>query len=721
MHLARNLIQGGAAALLGGSVIGLLEALWNISTAGAPDLLSPLYAVVLYGLVALPFGVATGIGVTVLERILLLERLQRGVRRALEISEGRAFGFGLAGGVSPWLLFILFYNFNKVLYGEQGVPLTGLILIAVLIGVIDLVAVFALPLLLDGPLKPLLKGIGLLGAWGALVVATGIVAVLPVGDDPRDFGQDRRPVPEGMADKPDILYIMVDALRADHIGAYGLREIDTPNMDQLAADGVLFEHAYASATWTRASTASQFTSRSPSGHNADTKASRLSDDNVLWSEVLRDNGVVTGALADNINVTSTFGFDQGFDSFVYEAPAYPWLATESVFGLSVYKLVHKLTERVFAGHKVVEAYYQPADVVYADARAFIEANSDSRWALYVHAMEPHDPYFEHPSLTGDGPDYNGVGYARVEHEHPDPADTEYLKQRYRQEVEFYDLELGRFLDWLRETGRYDDLFIVLIADHGEEFHEHGGFWHGTTLYDELLHVPLIVKLPGNERAGTRVPWQVRLLDLAPTFTHVLGLDPDPSWEGHELLSDLSSLDPVPEPEPTVEGDEAAGEEAAADAEGAVGDEPIDEAAEEPTPDLPPAPPTPEECEAARAHPLDRPLVAEEDFEGNVLSAIQRGGFKYIRANAGNPRGLPEHELFDHVADRAELDNLLDGGGATCGRYPDARQADLTAELDTYIGLQAGTAAEGGSVEINAAECERLKALGYLSADEECGG
>jgi arylsulfatase A-like enzyme len=179
----------------------------------------------------------------------------------------------------------------------------------------------------------------------------------------------------------------VDTLRADHLRA-GL----TPNLDAMAADGVVFEQAFAQASWTRSSGASLWTSRLPSSHNADTKAARLSEDAVLWSEVLQDAGVTTGALVNNINLTESFGFNQGFDTFVYESPDYSFGGTESVFALTFYKVVHKVAEKVFGGNKAVSSYYQPAPVVLADAQAFIEANNDSRWALYVHLMEPHDPY-----------------------------------------------------------------------------------------------------------------------------------------------------------------------------------------------------------------------------------------------------------------------------------------------------------------------------------------
>ncbi|MCA9572512.1 MAG: sulfatase, partial [Myxococcales bacterium] len=389
-----------------------------------------------------------------------------------------------------------------------------------------------------GPLKLLARPVGALGAWGVLVVSTGALALLPVGDDPRGTMAHHKPVPAELADAPDVLILTVDTLRADHLGTYGGPEGVSPVLDGIAADGIVFEHASAHASWTRSSFASLWTSRIPSGHKADRKASRLPEELVLLSEVLQARGVTTANLANNINVTQTFGFDQGYDTFVYEAPAYHFGATESVFSLTFYKVVHKLREKL-GGHKAIESFYQPADVVLADARAFIEANAESRWMLGVHLMEPHDPYFEHPYLDGSGTAItNGVGFARAEVERPSLDQAEYLKRVYTDEIRHMDRLLAPFVDWLKSTGRYDRTLIVITADHGEEFGEHGGFWHGTTLYEEQTHVPLIVKLPAGDLAGRRVPWQARLIDVAPTLTAALGVPPDPTWAGRDLLPDV---------------------------------------------------------------------------------------------------------------------------------------------------------------------------------------
>ncbi|MCO4743549.1 MAG: sulfatase-like hydrolase/transferase [Proteobacteria bacterium] len=693
MKTPRNLIQGLSGGILGGALTGLAEASYLIATAGASDYLSPFYATALYGLIGAPLGLGAGLALSGVEKA-------RG-----EVSDGFAWAWGFCGGMAPQAAFVLLYIVRKVVYLEQGMPPQGLAGVVGAVGVLSLVSLVLASRLVSGPLKAMLNAKGLAGGWGGLLVLTGAVALAPLTDDPRAGFASGKSVPEGMADRPDVLVIMVDTLRADYLGAYGKEGNPTPALDALAADAVLFESAFAQASWTRSSGATLFTSRIPSSHNAGTKAARLSGEAVTFAEPLQAAGVTTGALINNINMTGTFGFNQGFDSFLYESPDYHYFATESVFGLTMYKVVHKLSERLPLP-KVVESFYQPAEVVLEDTKAFFEANDDGRIALFTHLMEPHDPYFEHPSLNSDGPDFNGIGYARAEHEHPDMADAEYLREVYLDEIKWMDAELARFFGWLRETGRYDDLMIVITADHGEEFGEHGGFWHGTTLYDEQLHIPLIIKLPGNAHAGTRVPWQVRSLDVAPTIAAAMGVSADDSWQGTDLFADVEGW--LAE---RARAEAEAAELAALEAEGDTPPAPV-EVEEETADDV-------AEEEAVEPRNWERLVLAEEDFEGNVIAAIRSEGLKYIRAQEGGPRGLVPQELFDIQVDSLETKNLLESGSPVEGVYPEDHAKRLDSLLNESVLEAAAGGLSGGSATTSAAECERLKALGYLAADEDC--
>lgn len=694
MNSARNVIQGVSGGILGGAVTGLCEACFLLATTGAPDYLAPFYAVALYGLIGAPLGLAAGAVLTLGTKL-----------RKRDASDGFAWSWGFVGGMAPQAAFVMLYIVRKVVYAEQGLPLPGLLGVVGGVALDACVVLVVGPRLLDGTFRALLQARGLVGAWGGLLALTGVLAVAPLSGDPRADFRAGKAVPAGLEEAPDVLLIMIDTLRADYLGAYGMEGNPTPHLDDLAEDGVLFEQAFAQASWTRSSGATLFTSRVPSSHNADTKAAMLSPDAVTWAEPLQSDGLTTGAFVNNINMTATFGFDQGFDTFLYETPEYHYGATESVFGLTMYKVIHKLSERVFAT-KRVETFYQPAEVVFADVRAFMDANADGRVALYAHLMEPHDPYFEHPSLSGGGPDFNGVAYGRAEHEHPDPEDADYLKRVYLDEIRFMDAEIGRFVAWLKESGRYDRTLIVITADHGEEFGEHGGFWHGTTLYEEQIHIPLIVKLPKEEAElhGTRVPWQVRSLDIAPTIAAYVGTEADPSWQGSDLLADVRAWAAEQAAAAVVTPEEP--QQLLPEPEGALPEAAVDEA-------------EPGGVPAPEPRDYERVVVAEEDFEGNVIRAIRARGTKYIAAAPGGPRGLPEEELFDVASDPSESRDLLTAGGEHQGTAVTEHARVLSDLLDATLRDAATGALSGGSAQRSAAECERLKALGYLGADEEC--
>lgn len=714
MNLSRNLIQAAAGGLLGGSLLGLAEAAWIISR-GAPDLLAPFYAVVLYGIIGVGLGMVGGVLLTIWGSF----------RKLATGAHALAFAAGAAATIVPIGLFVLNYLVNKEVYAEAGVPKPVLAGIAGFLLVVAYALLTAGKRALLGPLSFLLGGRGVVGAWGSLAAVTGGLALLPMGDDPRATWDAGKAISDELKSKPNVLLIAVDTLRADHLGTYGMKGNPTPAIDAFAKDGVVFEQHIGQASWTRASFASLFSSRIPSSHNADKKASRLSDDVVLLSEALQDGDVVTANLANNINVSSTFGFDQGYDTFIYESPDYPYGATESVFGLTLYKVLHKLTEKL--GPKVglgkdVATFYQPADVVLKDAQGFIQANADSRFYLGIHLMEPHDPYFEHPYLTGKGDaEFNGVGYARAEHESPDPKDAEYLQGVYVDEIRHMDKKLAAFFDWMKKEKIYDDTLIILTADHGEEFNEHGGFWHGTTLYDEQIHIPLLIKLPKNELAGTRVKWQSRAIDVAPTVTAAMGVDAGEGWMGADLFAGVKDeLELAAQRRESI----VSAQKVITDAEAALAAAPDDtllqsalQAAQAELAKLNADDP----C-AIYSWVLNRPAISQEDFEGNIIESYRQNGFKMIQAQAGNPRGLPEHALFDVAADVGEKDNLFGKTPEKCGgtiKLDEVTKTLETALKDKVTEAKSGAAASG-EVKMSAGERKKLCALGYLSG-ADCEG
>jgi arylsulfatase A-like enzyme len=655
--MMRKMMLGVQAGLLGGCFVGLAEATWLLSSAGSvSDYAALVYAAILYAGIGLGQGIGLGIGLVVLSKI------WKG------LTDERAWSLAFLGAFCSLGAVITLFLANKVVYAEQGVPMTGKLAIAGLYGADFVIGMWLLPILLTKtPLRILMEPKGTFAAWGGLIVATGLFSLLPAGADDKASRVGRDQADLGAA--PNVILIMSDTLRHDYIGPYDPSR-NTPALDALAQDGVVFERAHANASWTRASFASVYTSMVPSSHNTALKSSLLPSDVETVAEVLAERGYANGGLPNNTNVTATFGFGQGFDHYPYMAPNLPFFATESVYQLSMYSVLRKVGEKLQGESKEVTDFYQPAPTVFEHARDFISAQQGDRFFLMVHLMEAHDPYFERP--------YNGVAYGRAEHEVPEADKVDYLKETYATEIEHMDSDIGAFMDWLKAEGLYDDTVIVFTADHGEEFLEHGGWWHGTTLYQEQIHVPMIVKLADQEHAGTRAPWVVRHIDIAPTLADAAGAEPSPSWQGESMLNADFDAFVTPAPEPAV----------------------LDEAPEDGAGEAP------EVAPVVQVDPrtYDRLVFAEEDFEGNVVTALRRGDWKLIKSNDG-PRGLAPVELYDLAFDAGEQKNATAEDPATTAQLDD--------EMRKQIMAATGNAVAGEETEMDEATKERLRALGYM--------
>lgn len=437
---------------------------------------------------------------------------------------------------------------------------------------------------------------------------------------------------------PNVILIVVDTLRADHLSCYGAATSKTPVIDALAADGTRFAHMYSQASWTRPSFATIFTSLYPSSHRAIHKSDALPDAVVTLAEVMQGAGYATIGFANNINVAPLFGFGQGFDEYVFLEPEFFFGATESAAQLTIYNQLRLIRERFVSKQKWVENYYQPADVVVRHGLDWVAKRDAQRpFFMFLHFMEPHDPYFVHP--------YNGVAYARVANPNPDPSLADTYRDAYDGAIRFLDGELQKLFADLKAKGLYDDALIVFTADHGEEFHEHGGWWHGTTLYDEQVGVPLIVKPPHGGTKGAVADAMVSSIDVAPTIIAGAGVAVPQTMVGKPLA--LGADAPAP-----------------------------------------------------RDH-----WFAESELEGNSVQAYRSGGIKVILANPGNPRGLPEHQLFDVAHDPGEKTDLI----ASKTEVANQLMADMTALQNHAESI----AVESTGTSIDAASEERLRALGYV--------
>ena len=299
--------------------------------------------------------------------------------------------------------------------------------------------------------------------------------------------------------KPDVFFYVVDTLRADALGTYGARLPTSPRIDAFAHDAVTYERAWSASSWTLPATVSLLSGVYPFEHGLVEAGQRLPADGVPWlPELLGRLGYATAAISQ-WPLGKPFGLERGFGTFTLDV-----------------RLMTKSTSDLARG-----LFWQ-----------YLFNGPGPRRPLfaYVHVSDPHAVYDPKGSdrVFADrqpGSLAPGLYNPQVFLERDlgrNPADTAHLRALYDGEVLYADRQFGAFLDLLRYLGLYEQSLIILVSDHGEEFHEHGGFDHGRTLYEELLHVPLLVKYPGRRGAGTRISSRVSTLDLPPTILDLLG-------------------------------------------------------------------------------------------------------------------------------------------------------------------------------------------------------
>ena len=495
------------------------------------------------------------------------------------------FRLGFGACLIPFGLFVVLFRLRRDVYLEQMPPV--LVIAAVLIGTTILL------LLILGPMRRLIEPIAERITNPLAVIALFVVGVFGLGGllslafAPAGAERaEKNGVAAGLESKPNVILVMVDTLRADHLSCYG-SEVKTPNLCRLADDGTIYQ-GFSHASWTKPATASLVTSTLPSTHNAMSKPSSLSGDLVLIPEALQAAGYTTGGIVSNVNLAESFGFAQGYDDYYYLGPDYLFGAQESSSKLIVYQLGRQIALGMFGGDDVYfNDFYQDSEVVNGVAEGWLDDHADERFFLFLHYMDPHDPYFVHP--------YNGEGIARVSMPEPEPEMADELHALYRGEVEYLDGNFGKLIAKLEAAGVYDDTVIVLTADHG-------GFWHGLTLYDEQIHVPLVIKW-ANGVEGPRHGADsgiARLIDVGPTILGAADVAVPDTMQGIDLRTPFASR-----------------------------------------------------------LTKDQQVFSEEDHEGNVLWALRTEDEKLIVANPHNPRGVPVREYFDVSSDPLEQDAYED--------------------------------------------------------------
>ena len=319
----------------------------------------------------------------------------------------------------------------------------------------------------------------------------------------------------------NIILVGIDTCRQDHMSCFGYELDTTPNLKTLAQDCILFTNTISQSPWTLPSFASIFTSTYPSVHRARGKAEGDKFYPIIGSlnsgvEILSSSGFKTKAYINGPYLAPAFGLSKGFDDYDY---------------------AHGSNAKIRRSDETVNR-----------ALEWIKENSEEQFFLFLHFFDPHLNYdpprrslqrlmklagFEY-SGTLKSP-FSQLKEVRNNELLLSEEDWKFIQLLYDAEISAVDESCGKLFRFLKANGLYDKSILVVLSDHGEEFLDHGGFEHGHTLYDELINIPLMIKMPSSIRAGEIISYQVRLIDIMPTLLEILDMDIPESFQGESLL------------------------------------------------------------------------------------------------------------------------------------------------------------------------------------------
>lgn len=510
------------------------------------------------------------------------------------------------------------------------------------------------------PLRILLTVRGWAAAWAGGAMLAWVFALSP----PPLQSLPARPSSTG----PLVVLLAVDALRLD--APPWLATGDSTAFSRLSADGVRFEQHVVASPSLGASVASLWTSSSPSTHACQERGANLSLSVTTLAEVLADKGLPTVGFPNSVAISPSRGFEQGFYQY-HLRTSFPFGAKESTAELALFRALWHGGPRFGWGAAEAAEPFVAAGEQAESVLTAVDSLAGGGGFIFAQLSDLRAPF---PSADPLARLLRG----------PVPASVEtatLVRSRYDSAAASVDHAVETVVAGLQARGRYVDAAVIVVSLGGGALYDHGRLAIGGDLYDEQVHVPLIVKLPASRFAGARVPWQVREIDLAPTIADLAGAVSPPEWEGAELFGDSFETDlfpPVAEP--------------LLDATGEV---------IEPLPVL---------TLGWQAHPASRDALMQEHWGAAEFQGLRRRGKKLVQA-LGRSKGTVEAQYFDVVADSAERTNLyglgMDGEG------------EMKAALATMLeGRRARLVRRAG--ELDPAERAQLCAIGYFSR-ADCEG
>ena len=496
---------------------------------------------------------------------------------------------------------------------------------------------------------------GRLGYWGGPTVRNRAGSVVAADPSPARAALGGEPGPPR-----GVILVLADTLRRDHLPFYGHDRENAPSLSRLAAEGAVFEDAIAQGAWTKVSVTSILTSLYPSTHGVVDMPDRISPSITTAAEAFRGAGYTTFATSSVPFTGKLTNLHQGVD-----------VLHERTSLIDASDLLSAKTARGFVDRLL----------------PWIERNRERPFFAFLHVFDPHSPFepaapfnslwMDPDTMAAHRADMEAVSAViespffkpqalptqeEIDRTGVDPATyVEREKIWYDASIRAMDVEMGRLMERLEELGLAEDTMIVLMADHGEEFLEHGRHFHGYNVYGEMLNVPLVLWWPGVIPGGTRIETTVQAIDVLPTLLDLARIPAPAEAQGQSLLPLLATERP----------EELGWRRRPAFAE--------------------------------RAH---APAAFADDVDPVEAIAVVDGGWKLIR-NLATPGGRSAYELYDHQRDSLNMVDVAAG-------HPEIVER-LAKLLDGWHeSAKAAHIAPDAAVEdLSPAELERLRSLGYV--------
>ncbi len=470
----------------------------------------------------------------------------------------------------------------------------------------------------------------------------------------------RAPVPNATG-RPNVVLISIDTLRADRLSAYGYERETSPHLSRLASDGVLFESAYAQSTWTLPAHASIFTGLDPFAHGVLREKDRLATQHVTLAEKLAAAGYNTAAWVGTNDfgyVGARHGFNQGFA--LYQHHPQPSRFRSATLAK---RLDYWIREQVQRG-------LGNASVQVDAVAGWLRGHRSEPFFLFVHFYDVHsrfsgpayrapEPFFDRfcpgelSSYTGCREDRCASDLLRAiwqgSESPPKSAELAKLACLYDGAIAYVDHQIGRLLAVLDQQGLVDRTVVVVTADHGEAFFEHGLPLH-TTLHEPVMRIPLIIRVPGGAR-GKRVHGTVGQIDLMPTLLELTDTSPAPAVQGTSLAGVL------------------------------------------------------------RSWPVEAGSSFIATNHGEQSTSLVRDGLKYIEHSSRDGAHAPSGEFYDLEGDVGETNNLASYRATQARNMAGELEARRRASKELFEHIVRG--APLPPVERSDAERAQLEALGYV--------